>query len=585
MDTIPLLSNPALEVLIAGAGPTGLAMAVDFARRGVQFRLIDKLETPPPWSKANSVLQLAMEALDNLGVAPAMLEHGNLLRGMRLHQGDKILANMQNDDDSKTPYPHVLNIPQSSTEKVLTEKLHALGGRIERQIELLDFSQDETGVTAQLKNLHDGSVETVRTRYLVACDGAHSRIRKGLGLPLEGETYNNRFIVSDVHISDWPQASDRAHIWLHKDGFFMISKFKATDLWHIVVNLTHAQDEAMPTPTLADMQALFRERTGDTTAVLRDPLWISKFRIHHRHVRRYSVGRVFLTGDAAHLHSPMAGNGLGNSIQDGLNLAWKLALVVGGKAKETLLDSYEQERRDTAKGVLRIGDIMHRVFTGYTPLFRFAKNTLLPVLLKTVMRFGTRREGGGGMQMNANYRTSPLTAKETAKQSKMWQKSPNAGDRPVNVVLQDASASQPTTLFDHLRGPAFKILFYAKPNELDSGEIKNSIKLANTFVSWLGEDVKPLLIVHQDSLQHFNQKTLANFPGPVLLDHQTKFREAFVPTGSGVYLLRPDNFIAFRSETVSEPDIRAYLETVFYAKTHTPVKPNVARSELVGGLA
>jgi 2-polyprenyl-6-methoxyphenol hydroxylase-like FAD-dependent oxidoreductase len=265
-----------------------------------------------------------------------------------------------NISDVNSPYPFALMLPQSDTERLLEEHLARLGVNTQRQTELSSFEQDESGITAVLRNA-DGQEEVVKADWLIGCDGAHSAVRHGLGLSFLGNTLQSDWILADLQLSGYPLPTTEMVTYWHEDGVLLIIPMSATR-FRIIADLGLSKGGAPVNPTLDQVQAIVDSRGpgGMTTA---NPIWLSAFRINERKVSDYRTGRAFVVGDAAHVHSPAGGQGMNTGMQDAFNLAWKLALVCRGESAEALLDSFSVERSAVGAEVLKAAGRLTMVAT------------------------------------------------------------------------------------------------------------------------------------------------------------------------------------------------------------------------------
>ncbi len=367
------------RILIVGAGPVGLTLACELARYGVGVRLIDRSPEPTRTSKALVVWSRTLELMDRMGCTPAFLAAGLHARGATLRSGGQVLGGTRFTEIA-SPYPFALMIPQAETERLLTEHLAGFGVAIEREVALSDFSQAAGAVTARLSHAH-GREEVVSTSFLIGCDGAHSRVRHGLDLAFAGHAQGDEWLLADVRVAG-PSAppADEVAVYLHRDGplvLFPIPGGRA----RVVATVGRLDPEhPRPDPSLDAVQALVEARAGGGLR-LSDPVWLSHFRIHERKVEAYRVDRVFLAGDAAHIHSPAGGQGMNTGMQDAVNLAWKLALVLRGEAAPDLLDSYSPERAAVGETVLRNAARLTAAATLTNPAAQAARNLALRALL------------------------------------------------------------------------------------------------------------------------------------------------------------------------------------------------------------
>jgi 2-polyprenyl-6-methoxyphenol hydroxylase-like FAD-dependent oxidoreductase len=336
------------KVLVVGAGPVGLAMAAELARYGVAVRIVEQAGQRTDKSKALVVWSRTLELLDRAGCADALIAAGMKVTGANIVAGAEQIAHLDFDHVA-SPHPYALMLPQSETERVLEEHLNSLGVRVERNVKLLEHMPGADEVTAKLR-LADGSEETLETAWLAACDGAHSTVRHQLGIGFEGKTLPSDWVLADVHLQGVP-TPDEVYLEWHEEG--LIAIFPITrDRFRFIADVG-AGNAHRPDPTLDEMQAILDKR-GLGRIRASNPIWLAAFHINERKVKDYRVGRVFLVGDAAHVHSPAGGQGMNTGIQDACNLAWKLAQVCHGVARpEPLLTSYSIERSAVGEQVLK----------------------------------------------------------------------------------------------------------------------------------------------------------------------------------------------------------------------------------------
>jgi 2-polyprenyl-6-methoxyphenol hydroxylase-like FAD-dependent oxidoreductase len=336
--------NP--RVLIAGAGPTGLMLASQLALRDVPFRIIDKAADHTTQSRALVVQARSLEIFDQMGLAQEALHLGeratavsvfvNGHRALRMALGDVGVG--------LTPFPYLLMLEQSKTEQILNAFLAHRGYAVERNGELVDFTQDADAVTAIVGHVRGGE-ETVRTDWLVGADGVHSSVRHKLCIPFAGKTYQESLFVLDCKVDVGIRRDEMAIALADRAfaGFFPLPNGRFR-----VLGTVPAGQEEKEHLTFEDVAPGFAERTR-MDVQLQDPEWISMYRSHHRVVSTFRKGRSFLAGDAAHIHSPVGAQGMNTGLQDAYNLGWKLALVAQGRAHEELLDTYNDERLTIAR--------------------------------------------------------------------------------------------------------------------------------------------------------------------------------------------------------------------------------------------
>ena len=365
------------QVLVTGAGPVGLTLAAELKRFGVSVRIVDKAASRTDKSKALVVWSRTLELLDRAGCAEAFVAAGSKVLAVNLNAGGKPLGRVTFDTVA-SPYPFALMLPQSETERLLEDHCATLGVIVEREVEMTGFTPGADEVVAKLRHA-DGRCETVRTDWLVGCDGAHSAVRHGLGFEFEGDTLQSDWILADVHLAGVPVPSSELAMYAHSEG--VLALFPITPgRYRVIADIGHASAGAPAEPTLDEVQALL-DRRGPGAITASDPIWLSGFRINERKVKHYRAGRVFLAGDAAHVHSPAGGQGMNTGMQDAFNLAWKLAMVSSGVAGERLLESYDSERGAVGEMVLRNAGRLTAAATLKNPLARLARDTVAGVAL------------------------------------------------------------------------------------------------------------------------------------------------------------------------------------------------------------
>lgn len=338
------------EVLVVGAGPVGLTMAAELARYGVAVRVVEKAAQRTDKSKALVLWSRTLELLDRSGSGDSFVRAGLKVTAANIIAGTREVAHVRLDT-MDTPHPYALMIPQSETERLLEAHLNNVGVEVERRVEMTTFAPDADGVAVALRH-PDGREETLRTSWLIGCDGAHSAVRHGLGMSFEGDTQPSDWLLADVHLSGDATSALEIRIFWHKDGTMAMFPI-APGRYRVIADVGDAHGGSpREDPSLEEIQAILDARgPGGITASA--PIWLASFRINERKVADYRKGRVFLAGDAAHIHSPAGGQGMNTGMQDACNLSWKLAMVSRGlAAPEPLLDSYSEERSAVGRQVL-----------------------------------------------------------------------------------------------------------------------------------------------------------------------------------------------------------------------------------------
>jgi 2-polyprenyl-6-methoxyphenol hydroxylase-like FAD-dependent oxidoreductase len=361
------MKNP---VLIVGAGPVGLTMATELARYGIAVRIVDKAAQPTDKSKALVLWSRTLELLDRGGGSAPFIDAGFKALAVNFVAGDGKLMGHVTMEEVRSPYPYGLMLPQSETERLLEERLNKLGVKVEREVEVTGFTRNDGGVEAVLR--HGGRDETVSADWLIGCDGAHSVVRHTLGVKFAGETLLSDWMLADVHMRGYPFPDTEASVYWHEDGAFVIFPI-SPGRYRVLADLPSSDAERPPTPTLEQAQAIITRR-GPPGLIAYDPIWLAGFRINGRKVEDYRSGRVFLVGDAAHVHSPAGGQGMNTGMQDAFNLAWKLALVIRKSCGERLLDSYSPERSHVGDQVLKDAGRLTAIGTLKNPVAQSVRN-------------------------------------------------------------------------------------------------------------------------------------------------------------------------------------------------------------------
>ena len=366
-----------MPILIIGAGPVGMTMACELARYGVPVRIIDKAAHRTDKSKALVVWSRTLELLDRGGGSAPFVDAGFKAEAVNFIAADKVIGRVSMES-AQTPYPYGLMLPQSETERLLEERLASLGSPVERQVELRSFKSNADGVEAVLRH-SDGREEAVSADWLIGCDGAHSAVRHGLGATFTGETLNSDWMLGDLHMTGYPFPDSEVSVYWHRDGAFVIFPI-SPGRYRVIADLPAVAAESPPTPTLEQVQTIV-DRRGPSGLKAFDPIWLAGFRINGRKVSDYRSGRVFLAGDAAHVHSPAGGQGMNTGMQDAFNLAWKLALVFRDSCDQHLLDSYSPERGAVGDEVLKSAAMLTTVGTMKNPVAQTLRNLVGHIML------------------------------------------------------------------------------------------------------------------------------------------------------------------------------------------------------------
>ncbi|OAJ57567.1 FAD-binding monooxygenase [Paraburkholderia ginsengiterrae] len=540
-------------VLIVGAGPTGLAAAMSLARARIPVRLVDKAMVPNPYSRAIGIQARTLELLEQHRLIEPFLELGHRARIANLFSNGTRLAQLD-FDPLHTRYPYLLFLDQSVTERLLTEHLATLGVTIERGVELTMFTQGSASIQATLRRA-DGHTETMRPSYLIAADGAHSAIRHRLGLSFTGKTFEQTFLLADLHAeTDWPD--DEFHIFASGEG--LMALFPMGHGRHRLI-ADHAIEPAaaeppatpvvlgeppliqVPPPSLAQCKALIARRVRQRVDVS-ELAWSSYFHLNSRMVDRLRVGRIFLVGDAAHVHSPAGAQGMNTGIQEAFNLGWKLARVLKGAAPDRLLDTYHLERHPIERDVLRqTGFIMQMAEADHGPL-KLLRERVMPVLAA----LGPLRDAARQTisELSIQYRHSPLT------QERVLDGGPRAGERAPDALVHVVDgplgrAPGVGCLFD-LHDPAFFSLFLLLPPlPVDGTPLDPAAKHEpppDAELERVAAEVERML---PGAVRIWRITDTTGDGGPPLSESYGRTRPSF-------YLVRPDGYISTRGRIGSD---------------------------------
>jgi 2-polyprenyl-6-methoxyphenol hydroxylase-like FAD-dependent oxidoreductase len=396
------------EVLIAGAGPTGLVLALWLARLGVKVRIIDKTAEPGTTSRALAVQARTLELYQQLDLTEAVIARGHKVPAVNLWVRGEAAARLEfeNVGAGLTPYPFLHIFPQDQHERLLIERLETFGVAVERRTELLGFTERDDGIIARLRG-SDGQEEDCEARYIAGCDGARSLVRESLGTGFPGGTYRQLFYVADVEASG-PATNGELHVDLDEADFLGVFPLAGQGRARLIGTV---RDERAEHPESLKFEDVSNRAIQHMKISVEKLNWFSTYHVHHRVTQHFRHGRAFLAGDAAHIHSPAGGQGMNTGIGDAINLAWKLAAVIGGRAPDTLLDSYEAERIGFARRLVATTDRVFSFATAEGGIADILRTRIAPVVLPFATHFEAVREFlfRTVSQVMLNYRDGPLS--------------------------------------------------------------------------------------------------------------------------------------------------------------------------------
>jgi 2-polyprenyl-6-methoxyphenol hydroxylase-like FAD-dependent oxidoreductase len=521
-------------VLIVGAGPVGLTLANDLATRDISFRIIDQLPEPTWHSRAHGLQSRTVEQLDGLDLAGPMLAAAQHPQPpLYIMSGKRTLARVDFAKFHHEPYPYQLIIWQQRIERILQDRLARRGHIVERGMRLGALEMDDAGVTARIER-GDGDRETIRAGYIIGCDGGHSAVREQLGLRMERNATLGHFLLGEFDIA-WRRSREAMYEWWHPDGMVSTMYIDFTNRWY-----TSIECESGAEPTVERMQALFRERTGDAGATLANPAWMSALTFHQAMPEHYIAGRGILAGDTAHVHTAAGGQGMNTGIQDALNLGWKLALAVSGRAAPELLASYERERLPIARRVLRVTPRYQAIQIPRTAVGRMIAGVIWKALA------GVRPVGEAAARigmLSIHYRDSALSCNTSPHTPRVAR----AGNyRPDAWCHLDGRAVR---LSDILRGTGATLLLYAgiapKPGTL------SALRAIERMVAPL----EPYVTVRWIFASELD--------GVGITDGGQHLQLAFGLREPEIIYLRPDGYIGLRTTRLAPHPVRDYLASIY----------------------
>ncbi len=526
-----MLKKKKIDILIVGAGPSGLAMAYELTRRGISCRIIEKLSKPSDKSKALGIQARSLELFEHMGILNDFLKEG--LRLKYLNTYSKISERISHIETKniQSTYPFVLIIPQNKTEQIFIKNLKKLGVKVERNLELTSYTEINGGVVARIKN-NKGKIEEKSFKYLIGSDGAHSVCRELMGTNFTGDQYKTNWILTDAHIK-WPLTFDAMSVFFSKNGFlavFPLSKNQVRFVANYSIDIS--REELEKKLNLSFFQKIVTERAGPGIKITRIG-WMSAFLVNHRMADKMCSKNVFLIGDSAHIHSPAGGQGMNTGIQDANALAWKIELVIKNKAKEELLQSH-QERLKVIKNIVALSNQMTVMGSIRNHILRFFRNKIIYLLCKSdhFKSYLVNKIA----QLKLNYRHSSIVVED-------WNNnchSIKAGDLFPDIELFDKKHKK-TRLKKVIKDHKHTLLIFTQNNKAENVErlIKTKYK-----------DVIDLLTIK-------NKASLNNYSTTNNIFKQLEIKE------TGLYLLRPDGYVAYRNQPIDLNKLVAYLNIIF----------------------
>lgn len=523
-----------VPVLIVGAGPTGMVMANELARRQIPCRLIDRKTQPTRTSRSFTLHARTMEMFEHMGLAHRFLEHGIKSRGFTFRFEGKDERPKLDFTGLATRYPHIVIYNQNETEQRLREHLEATYSiRPEWGVALAGLSQRGDRFTASLVHERDGRRETVTPEWIIGCDGVHSFVRRSAGLEFEGEAYEGMVMqMMDVRCHGYSGPDDWINYYIAKDHLLLISKLPGENHRVLISEMGEA-DAAGDTPQAAFQRRIATHLHG---MALDEPEWITKWTIWKRLATAYRKGNAFLVGDAAHVHSPSGGQGMNVGMQDAFNLGWKLAMVMRGEGRAELLDTYERERQPIGAQAIAGTEAMHEIIMAHG---RNLEDRLELTRQPSWHAEAVNRISG----LSYNYRESidsPALAGAA--------EGPMPGDRAPDVRL-----SSRLRLFDLLRHPGLTVLALPAPD--DSEDLDRALALVAGLDDRFAAVAKGYVVT--DAIVSDSTRRI------FVRDETGEFARLYGPGRQSIYAVRPDGYVAFHGHLAEAEPLFRYLDTWF----------------------
>jgi len=561
-------SSDITPVLVVGAGPTGLTMACELARYGINLRLIDKSAHAAEQSRALAVHARTLELFQDMGCVEPFLNAGLKLTSISAFSEGKRFVHFRLDE-LDSAYPFSISIPQTDTEKLLAEHLKSFGKSPERSCELVGLKQEKDHVVATVQKA-DGTKEEIKAQWVVGCDGARSAVRKLQDIPFKGSQEEEIFLIADVKV-DWvDEEPDRLSAHDHPDGITAI--FAMPEQRYRIICVVDPQSvwKDRKEPTLEEIREMVKKRVPLIKDVS-DPRWLTSFQVRYKQVPEYRYGRTFLCGDAAHIHSPMGGQGMNTGIQDAYNLAWKLALVQQGLAKDILLDSYQAERHAIAEALLKTTEFVTKVNITRNPLTRELRNRIAPFL--SAQEIVQQRARGFISELEINYKRSPIVSEHRRSLVKVstfgsgeadmptlgqWLEfgsGPKPGERAPDAVLTSPTKREPIRLYDLLVGTQHDLLVLTG-DDAEGDVFKELIEFGNKAASAFSKVLKVHMIAPTENAPAAMEK----WTGDLYLDPEFSLHHKYGAGSECAYLIRPDGYIGFRCQPVDFAALKSYFD-------------------------
>ncbi|GHO49345.1 FAD-dependent monooxygenase [Ktedonospora formicarum] len=537
------------DALVVGAGPTGLVMASELARNGVQCRIIDRLPQGSRESKALSIHARTLELFEKMGIVDSFLARGIKIKRLSVYSHHRCIAHV---DTRSIPsrYPFMLSLPQTETEHILSEHLLRQGLEVEREVTLAGLRQVNDGVEVLLQYA-DGQEEQLYTRWLVGCDGPHSSVRHLLGMDFVGVKFEQSFALADIYL-DWYMPPQQATFFLQNGEF--VGCFPLPDSLHRIIVAYKAGTAPEGIVTQEEIQYAL-ERSGLKEARVRDMLWSSRFQVSQRKVRHYRQGSVFLAGDACHIHSPIAGQGMNTGIQDAFNLAWKLALTCKHEVSPRVLDSYEVEREHVGRKLLRGTELISRLVLAHDSLPSRVRDHVAPLLSNN--NFIRKQLANTISQVQIAYKHSPIVHDQQPKSlySPLQEgERRQAGERAPDIHI--LLGNTPMRLYVLCRSTHHVLLVFTNRQQPDQ-DLEIWGKLDTLIKQKYRDLIDAYLILPRQPGIKDSGRTRA------IYDAHEAIYATYGIANNGLVLIRPDGYIAYLDHSIELKPFQSYLNNIF----------------------
>ncbi len=569
------------KLLIVGAGPAGLTLALELTRAGVPVRIIDNaLQRADRESRAIGLHPRSLEAFARNGVVKPFLDAGMTLSAANFYSSGERILRIGLEGHAGQPYPFSLLVQQGKSERFLIERLRELGINVERPVLLVALAQTLAGATAVLRH-PDGRLEEADYDYILGCDGAHSLVRQSVAISFEGQAIEGRFATGDVVIdfAEAKWAEHEIHTLLRPGKFAILGKLKDGS-WRVVVDVTDQPSVTADNVTVADLQAGFAPFT-EFGGRIGDPQWISVFRVSSRVAGAMRRGRLFLVGDAAHIHSPESGQGMNAGVQDALNLAWKLAAVLKEGVGDQLLDTYEVERLPIVRTIVKETEIAQKAISLDSPawialrdLAAGALGRFEPMQALLSSSFSATAYHYRDSPIVAQYGQPPLdylravlggTPHPNIGQHQSYWQAPSPGDWAVDAEGLRRSDSSVTTLHALMANDLRSVVLILAGGQATAADTERLLRFAAQIDREHGQLFEPHVV------------TLSQVPG-TLHDTRGELHARYGAAYECLFLIRPDGFVGFCSQPAEGKPFKEYL-----ARCHLVAEASPAAAPLAHG--